>query len=663
VALLAGAFVAAPTAPVFGAGRSPVLEDYWSLPTVADPRISPDGTWVAYTLSRPSRERDADETDLWLVRYDGGAPRPLTRTPGSEHHPRWRPDGRAIAFLADREEEDAGDQVWLLDLAGGDARRLTRFDGDIQGFEWSPDGRQLVIAAIVPRASDDDADREPPLVIDRLQFKWDDRGYLGAERTQLFLVDVASGVSTALTQGPYDHIQPSWSPDGRRIAFFTKRGDEPDAHSNWDVYIVDAAPGATPQQLTTSPSTDGDPTEEWGPARVRFDARGARVAYLTGGDPRDLWYGLVEPAVTDIAGGRTTRPVAALDRNAVDPRWSADGRSLYFRLEDDRSLQLARVRLADGRVDRLTPPAGVATEYDVGPRDRIVVVHGDSARPGELYALEGGGLRALTSHTANWRAGLSLAHAEPLEWQSPDGTAIRGLLYRPIGARDGSAHPTLLWLHGGPVAQHQHEFDFRFQWFAAKGYAVVLPNPRGSSGRGYAFQRVLFADWGHVDVPDVLGGIDRAVALGVAHPARLGVGGWSYGGMLTNYVIASDSRFRAAVSGAGMGNMLGGYGVDHYQREWEAELGLPWDTTALWMRLSYPFLHANRIRTPTLFMVGSDDFNVPLPATEQMYQALRRLGVPTQLVIYRGESHGFSRPTLRVDRLQRWTDWFDRWLK
>lgn len=211
--------------------------------------------------------------------------------------------------------------------------------------------------------------------------------------------------------------------------------------------------------------------------------------------------------------------------------------------------------------------------------------------------------------------------------------------------------------------QHQHDFDFQLQLLAAHGYAVVAPNPRGSAGRGYAFQRALFANWGEADVPDVLAIADRVVADGIADPARLGVGGWSYGSILTNYVIATDTRFKAATSGAGMANMLGGYGVDQYVRDWETELGLPWEQTDRWLQLSRAFLHADRIRTPTLFLCGADDFNVPLPATEQMYQALRRLGVPTQLVIYPGERHQLARPSLRVDRLQRYLAWYDRYLK
>ncbi len=198
---------------------------------------------------------------------------------------------------------------------------------------------------------------------------------------------------------------------------------------------------------------------------------------------------------------------------------------------------------------------------------------------------------------------------------------------------------------------------------AANGYVIVAPNPRGSSGRGHDFQRKLFAAWGSVDVPDVLAAADYAVSVGIADPQRLGVGGWSYGAILTDYVISSDTRFKAATSGAGMGNMLAGYGTDQYVREWELELGLPWEQTERWVRLSAPFLHADRITTPTLFMVGSDDFNVPPIGSEQMYQALRRLRVPTQLVIYPDQHHGFERPSFRADRVRRYLEWYGRYLK
>jgi dipeptidyl aminopeptidase/acylaminoacyl peptidase len=239
---------------------------------------------------------------------------------------------------------------------------------------------------------------------------------------------------------------------------------------------------------------------------------------------------------------------------------------------------------------------------------------------------------------------------------------VNGFLVRPSDGKPGK-RPTILDIHGGPVGQFGHEFDFSWHYFAAHGYNVVAMNPRGSSGRGQAFTQAIYAEWGKKDAQDVLAGIDHVVARGIADADRLGVGGWSYGAILTNYVIAQDTRFKAAVSGAGISNILAGYGTDQYIREYENELGTPWKNPEAYLKLSSPFLHADRIVTPTLFMCGEYDFNVPLLNTEQMYQALRSLGRDTQLVIYPGEYHGIRTPSYERDRLERNVAWFDKYLK
>jgi dipeptidyl aminopeptidase/acylaminoacyl peptidase len=227
----------------------------------------------------------------------------------------------------------------------------------------------------------------------------------------------------------------------------------------------------------------------------------------------------------------------------------------------------------------------------------------------------------------------------------------------------GRRYPTILRIHGGPVYQFSHEFMADWQSYAARGYVVVAANPRGSSGRGFEFARANYADWGNKDRQDVLAAVDHVVASGLADPDRLGVGGRSYGGILTNYVIASDPRFKAAVSGAGASNWAALYGHDMYTREYEAELGLPWRNADVYERLSDPFLHADRIRTPTLFYCAEADFNVPCHGSEQMYQALRSLDVAAQLVVYPAENHGLRVPSYLRDRMQRLLGWYDRWLR
>jgi dipeptidyl aminopeptidase/acylaminoacyl peptidase len=239
---------------------------------------------------------------------------------------------------------------------------------------------------------------------------------------------------------------------------------------------------------------------------------------------------------------------------------------------------------------------------------------------------------------------------------------VHGFLITPPNYSSGRI-PTILRIHGGPVWQFDYNFQDTLQFLAAQGYAIVAANPRGSSGRGQAYSAAIAADWGNLDAQDVLAAVDDAVAQGVADTAHLGVGGWSYGGILTNYVIAQDTRFKAAVSGAGASNILAGYGTDQYTTDYDQELGQPWANTDTWIKLSFPFLHADRIKTPTLFMGGERDFNVPLLNQEQMYQALRNLRVPTQLVIYPDQYHEITVPSYLQDRLERYIKWYDTYLK
>lgn len=275
--------------------------------------------------------------------------------------------------------------------------------------------------------------------------------------------------------------------------------------------------------------------------------------------------------------------------------------------------------------------------------------------------MEAHGLRALSDHNAFLDA-RTLAPVEPVRYRV-DGIEIEGLLVKPLDYRPGRRYPTILRIHGGPVYQFSHEFMPDWQVYAANGYAVLAINPRGSSGRGFDFAKAIYADWGNVDSKDVLAGIDHVVAMGVADPQRLGVGGWSYGGILTNAVIARDGRFKAAISGAGASNMYAMFGHDQYVREYTLELGTPWHDREQYDRASYPFLHADRIRTPTLFQCAEADFNVPCLGAEQMYQALRALDVPTQLVVYPGENHQLTVPSYLRDRLVRNLAWYDRYLK
>jgi len=655
------------------------LDDLHRLKEVSDPQIAPDGEWVAYTVRQPDLEADRHVSDIWMASWDGAATLRLTATPKeSEHTPRWSPDGRWLAFLSGRGGDGDADQLWLLDRRGGEAEKLTAVKAGISDFVWAPDGSRLALVIEdgdsvevtdvlgqvfrADSARDSAAPKtEPPIVIERYYFKEDYTGYVRRKRKHLYLFTLSDRKLELLTRGPYDHLLPAWSPDGQHLVFTSKRiGADPDRHGNWDLWVIRAEPGALARQLTTFTGPDAGPDWESRPA---WSPDGRSIAYLQGGPDSLIYYAGPRLAVIASDGGGPAQVLTAgLDRHVTRPTWSADGQWLFFRVEDDRAVYLARMPASGGPLSRVLDGRRVVAGYSLGRSGRIAALVDSPGRPPEIYALDPDGPRALSHHNDSLIGSLRLAGLEEISTRSKDGTTVNGFLVRPPDAVPGKAYPAILHIHGGPVSEFENDFNFYWQVLAANGYAVIGMNPRGSSGRGEKFALAIWADWGNKDGQDVLAGIDHAVRIGVADPARLGIGGWSYGGILTNYVIAQDRRFKAATSGSSISNILAGYGTDQYIREYEAELGPPWKNQKTWIRLSFPFLMADRIRTPTLFLCGANDFNVPLLNSEQMYQALRSLGVPTRLVIYPDTYHGVEKPSYQRHRFEQYLRWFGQYL-
>ena len=664
VMLFAGALLS----PALAQAQRPVgVGDLARIKDVTDPQVSPDGAWVAYTVSVADTVKDKDDTDVWMASWDGKQQVRLTRSPAGEHAPRWSPDGRTLAFLSDRDDTREVDQLWLLDRAGGEPERVTDLPGGVSDLAWSPDGGRLALIVSDPdpnaKTPGDTSSRAPsPIVIDRFQFKEDETGWVGAQRDHLYLYDVATRATTPLVTGDYDEAAPSWSPDGRSVAFVSRRRPDFDRTDNYDLYVVDASPGSQPRQLTTFEGPDNSP--EWGGRAPAWSPDGTQIAYVQGGPLKLLYYAGQKVAVVPSAGGAARILTPALDRNVLSPTFSRDGASVLFLLEDDRVYHLARVPAAGGTVERMVEGRRAISDFALGSDGRIAVAWSSADAPSELAAVDGHELRAMTRQNDAWRAEVRLASVEEISVRSRDGTEIHGFMVKPLGYQAGRRYPTILRLHGGPVWQYYHDFaNLDWQVLAANGYVVLGVNPRGSSGRGEKFSAAIWAKWGQKDGEDVLAAVDWAVAKGIADPDRLGVGGWSYGGILTDEVIARDHRFKAATSGAGSANALAGYGTDQYVKEYEAELGTPWKNPKAYLAVSYPLLHADRIVTPTLFLCGDQDWNVPLINSEQMYQALKSLGRETQLIVYPGASHSLEKPSHRRDRMKRYLAWYGKYLE
>jgi dipeptidyl aminopeptidase/acylaminoacyl peptidase len=661
-ALVAVLSVAAPSVVLSQApAKRPVsVNDLYHLRTVRDVQLSPDGQWVAYVVATLDSARDRGASDLYMTNWDGSRTLQLTFAPEGESSPRWSPDGRYLSFVASRGESRSGGQIWLLDRSGGEAQQLTNLKSGVSDYAWSPDSKRIVIVAQDPDSAAQGGDsarpRTPkPIVIDRYHFKQDAQGYLGIRRSHLYLFDVAAKKVDTLTTGRYSETNPSWSPDSRLIAFVSERGPDPDRANDPNIYVVEARPGSETRQLTTWPGPD-DGRPAWSPD-------GKWIAYLQGSEPQFSAYNLSQLAVVPAEGGAARVLTGALDRPVSQPEWAPDGNGILALVTDDRVVYPVRVQVADGAVRRLLDGRRVASDFASSKDGRVVVLAGWATQPNEIYALENGDLRPLTHQNDAWLAEVELGTTEDFSVRGKDGTTVNGLLVKPAGYRAGTRIPALLRIHGGPNGQDQHAFSLEHELFAANGYAVIAANYRGSAGRGAAYQKAIFADWGNKEVQDLLAAVDQVVAMGVADPDRLGIGGWSYGGILTDYTIATTTRFKAATAGAGSALQTSMYGVDQYVYQYDTEVGPPWKTQALWEKISYPFWHADRIKTPTLFLGGEKDFNVPIAGGEQMYQALRSLGVETQLVIYPGQFHGITTPSYQKDRLERYLAWYAKYLK
>lgn len=669
-ALAGAAWLLSVPATAMAAPRPLLEEDFDRLQTVESPACTADGNWIAYTVTTTDRAADELKSAVWLVNWTGTENWQLSAAGESATLPKFSPDGRYVAFLSARGGAEA-QQLYVLDRRGGEARALTHGAGDVVDYQWSPDGTRILLeiagaggaAGEEAATATSEAKVPKPIVIDAVHFKQDRSGYLTASsHSRLFLLDVVTRDVLPLTGDLHFREEHGvWSPDGKRIAYISNRRADADLSNVDEIYITTAQPGATPVRVA------------WGYAPYKqgllFTADGKRVVFRVGNEPRLLAYSTDRLAWADAAGGQPVVIGQGLDRNVTAVSLTATPGVLSVLVEDDGSQYPATLQLATGRVERLVPGAMSATDQCSAAGHLAVVAATDYVAP-EIHAVENGRLRRLTNHNGPLLAELALGRVEDFKFSSRDGTEVHGILTKPVGYQPGRAYPTILWIHGGPIGQDEHGLAFdtyplalERQWFAAHGYAAVAINYRGGSGRGAALQQAIAGDWGHLEVEDLLAGIDYLVKSGIADPQRLGVGGWSYGGILTDYVIASDTRFKAAISGAGSANQLTMFGTDEYVTQYVHELGLPWTNLEPWLKVSYAWLHADRNRTPTLYLGGEKDFNVPIAGGEQMYQALRLQGVPTQLVVYPGQYHIFTRPSYIRDRIRRYLAWYDHYLK
>ncbi|MCL6521379.1 MAG: S9 family peptidase [Firmicutes bacterium] len=755
-------------------GRRLRLEDYYLHRSVLETALSPDGRLAAVVVRYARRRPDEHQQSLWLLATDGSQPpHRLTRGATHDRAPAWSPDGRYLAFLSSRADEvevadarpsgegderpaaDAGSppgkgrrgearaQIWCLDLRlGGEPRQLTDRPEGVAEFAWSPDGRTLAFAARDPSEEERRylaALREGrgPVVIDRVQHKFDGQGFLDDVRTHLFLLDLATRRVRRLTSGPSDERQPCFSPDGRWVAFVSNRTGDPDNNRRNDLWMV-AVDGGEARRLTL-----GDVDARW----PRFSPDGRWVAFVSPLEPENVYklsHLLAVPVeearpVEDLAGhvGKGWRSIggvvpdlppaalagpgalpeeervrnarrypeplertparlltAGLDRPVEGPPLWLDGGILLATVADRGQRRLARLRLETAPA-LAAEPSGVAGRAPEAAREegapaaelllpfrrdrtllqaqaaagRLLLLldspqGGQEVVSGPLEAAERPEETAwipLFRPQAELLAECEAARMERIAFRDGDGWEVEGLVTLPPGWEPArGARPLLVVIHGGPMAYDQPAFRFDVQWWAGLGYLVLQVNYRGSTGYGERFCEVIRGDWGPREHDDVMCGVEELVRRGWADPERLFVTGFSQGGIMTNWAIGHTDRFRAAVSEHGMWEYAAAFGTDDSHLWWQDDLGVPWQNPEGYRRIA-PAQAVASIRTPVLIMAGQEDWRCPLDQAEMMYVALRKRGLPAELVVWPGEHHAVSRPRRAVDRLRRAALWLERW--
>ncbi|MCI0613974.1 S9 family peptidase, partial [bacterium] len=641
--------------------RNLMIDDYFKIQQLDETSISPDGKWIAYVVRSFDLKKDKSNKDLYMVPNAGGDAIRLTSNEKNDTRPKWSPDNRYLAFLSTRGKKA---QVFLLNRTGGEAVQLTDVKQGVNDLEWSPDSKKLAIIITdkdpdeldesEKASSDEDkAKTEKPIVITRLQFKRDVEGYLKELYSHIYTIDIASKNLKQITSGNFDDSWPKWSPDGKNILFVSNRTDNPDGNRNTDLFLVPAEGGEL-KKLTTNPGGDENPS--WSPD-------GKWITYQTTVKPELMWYDTNLVAVIPSTGGEPKILTRELDRNGTYPVFGPDNKTIYFLLEDHGTDRITSVPASGGTVNRDIVGENEISDFDIAPDMTIAFLADHPDLPDEVFTWSPKSKsKQITFTNAKVLEPVKFGKLERIQFKSKDGTPVEGFVILPPDFDQSKKYPLILRIHGGPVSQYQEGFSFEWQILAANGYVVVSVNPRGSSGYGEEFCKAIWADWGNKDFEDVMAGVDYVVSKGYVDPEKMGVGGWSYGGILTDYVITKTTRFKAAIAGASEANHFTGYGTDHYQFEWEKELGLPWENFDLWHKLS-AFFNVTKVKTPTLFVCGQSDWNVPLVNSEQMYQALRRLGIDTMLIIYPDQSHSITTPSYIKDRFDRYLAWYGHYLQ
>jgi len=665
----------------FGAAseKRMTIEDSLAIKNVAGPQFSPDGKWIAYTVSEWEREANRRVSHIYIVPSDGGSPIKLTNGERGESSPQWAPDGKRIAFLADRDrssanaERERGNQIWIISVSGGEAEKLTSEENGVTAFQWSPDGRQ--IAYITRDTPKDKAEREKKKK-DRFDAIVVDREYL---YSHLWVIRVDTREKKRVTEGEFSVSSPQWSPDGGRIAYVRSRAGFQESSftdisedRNTDIYIV-STDGGAPRLLTSNPGPDNNP--QWSPD-------GREIAYVASSDPK-AWAAKSELMVIKADGGAPRSLTEDFHESASSNlAWTPDGKTIYFTSSVGVYNHIFSVPSAGGRIAQVTQGNRIYDQFDLvvdrvtvalptppfNPNEppfpafgkvKIACTVATGYSPDDIWVItpDGKEQRRITEANPQLKD-FAIAETEVIKWKGPDDFDIEGILIKPLGYAAGKRYPLILQIHGGPYGKFSGGFNSRAQIFAANGYAVLMPNPRGSTGYGNKFTVANIGDWGGKDFQDIMAGVDAVIAKGIADPDKLVVMGGSYGGFMTFWTITQTDRFKAAIGHAGISDWYSFHGQSDIPGLMEYGLGgYPW-TTENYRKYS-PMTYVDRVKTPLLITHGEQDRRVTIAQGEQYYRALKKRGVEVVFIRYPREGHGIQEPNHQIDLVSRQLEWFD----
>ena len=657
--------------PVFAqnpkSGKRPWgIKDGFRMNAIRDLEISPDEEFLLFTVTERNPENYQATSTLWLLPLAGGAPRPAFSQPGAISNPKWSPDGKRIAYFS---AEKDGLGLWVMARDGASKKKLADLDRSnaylgMRGNElcWSPDGKKIAYNAAGPRHYDHVfTPTNPPtgndvMVVDRLLYKAF-YYYSDLRRTYVYVIPFEGGKAEPISSGEYDYHSISWSPDGKTIACISNRTGKDDYNSNNDICLL-STEGKKLVQLTRTIGPEYWPV--WSPD-------GKRIVYLgRARDHRSKESDAENYKVTVIpaGGGNPVDLSAPLDQWCTSPEWSRDGKKVYFTAQNSGRVGLYVAPVEGGKVDPLVEDFGQVGSFAARKNGDVCYAYQDFGYPPEIYRLSGGGKKErLTSFHQKLTDEVEIIVPGEFTCASFDGLKIEGWLMKPLGFREGRKYPLILCVHGGPHGQYGYTISALFQVFAANGYAVMFPNPRGSTGYGQEFSDGCLGDLGGGDYKDVMAAVDYVLGKNkFIDSERMGVTGGSYGGYLSNWIITQNNRFKAAVPVASISNLISDW-ADANPDWFESDGGfMPMDNYEKAWAMS-PLKYVKNCKTPTLFIHGAWDFCVNLGQAEEMYTALKKLGVDAVLAIYPNEGHGVSQPAHVVDYHTRALAWFDKYLK